>query len=124
MTIAKEIVWAAIEFGRTVRRHSDISDEQVEQMFDAFDPSLKRHILISALNPNYTLRIADPYRQGTSKINAIKEVRAAFGWGLKEAKEFVELAETRDGALIPLDQPAAAVEKLSQALLPTGYRIC
>lgn len=33
---------------------------------------------------------------GTQKIECIKFVRAALGWGLKESKDFVESADVRD----------------------------
>jgi hypothetical protein len=121
MTIPKEIVWAAVDFAKTVRKYSDISDEQVEQMLDAFDPSLKRQILMSTLNPKYGIRLEN----GTSlyKINAIKEFRAVTGWGLRESKDFIELAETREGAAFPPQISAIQIDQLAQALVGTGYKV-
>ena len=122
MTVPREIVWAAIEFTRTVRKYSDITDEQVEQMFDAFSPSLKRQVLMSVLNPHGIVRIIDTSLP-RNKIGAIKEVRAATGWGLKEAKDFIELAESREGAQIPSTFSYETIEKLARNLDNTGYKV-
>lgn len=120
--IAKEIVWAAIEFTRIVNKYSNVTEEQIEQMFDAFDPSLKRKVLMTVLNPIGVVRSVDPteYR---NKIQAIKEVRAATGWGLKEAKDFVELAEVGNGAHLPSTFGYEVVEKLARQLQGTGYKV-
>ncbi len=48
--IAKEIVWAAITFARTLREHAHVSDDTVEAMFDVFNPSLKQQVLMALLN--------------------------------------------------------------------------
>ena len=122
MAMPREIVWAAIEFSKVVREHSDVTDEQIEKMFDAFDPGLKRAILMTALNPTGVVRCTEPsgYR---NKIQAIKEVRAITGWGLKEAKDFVELAEVDTGVQIPKNFGYEVIEKLSRALDGTGYKV-
>jgi hypothetical protein len=122
MPVPREIVWAAIEFARVVREHSDATDEQIEQMFDVFDPGLKRAILMTVLNPMGIVRSAadNGYR---NKIQAIKEVRALTGWGLKEAKDFVDLAEVGNGVKLPGTFGCEIVEKLSRALEGTGYKV-
>ena len=120
--IANEIVWAAIEFSRVVSKYSNVTEDQIEQMFDAFDPSLKRKILMTVLNPIGVIRAIEDagYR---NKIQAIKEVRAATGWGLKEAKDFVESAETGNGVQIPGTFGDEVVEKLARSLQGTGYKV-
>lgn len=120
--IANEIVWAAIEFSRVVSKYSNVTEEQIEQMFDAFDPALKRKILMIVLNPIGVIRAIEDagYR---NKIQAIKEVRAATGWGLKEAKDFVESAEMDNGVQIPSTFGYEVVEKLARSLQGTGYKV-
>lgn len=120
--IDNEIVWAAIEFSRVVSKHSNVTEDQIEQMFDAFDPSLKRKVLMTVLNPIGVVRSVDP--SGVrNKIQAIKEVRAATGWGLKEAKDFVELAEVGNGVQLPSTFGYEVVEKLARQLQGTGYKV-
>lgn len=120
--IANEIVWAAIEFSRVVNKHSNVSEDQIERMFDAFDPSLKRKILMTVLNPIGVIRSTE--QDGLrNKIQAIKEVRAATGWGLKEAKDFVESAEVGNGVQIPSTFGYEVVERLARSLQGTGYKV-
>ncbi len=119
--IAKEIVWAAIRFAREVREHTYIADDTVEAMFDAFDPGLKRQVLLALLSPDtYGIVRAVP-GQPREKINAIKQVRAIIGWGLKEAKEFIDDAETSKGAVAPKEWTPDQLHRLSDALKGTGY---
>lgn len=119
--IPQEIVNAAIRFMRTVQEYSNISDEQVEQMFDAFDPALKHQILMSFLRFSRTLRVETTASR--KKIEAIKEVRAVTGWGLKEAKDLVEAAEQESGVVLPAEFNYDTVLKLSKGLENTGYKV-
>lgn len=120
MTIPKEIVWAAINFIQSVRQYSQVTDEQVEQMFDAFDPALKRHVLVQMINPKGVVRQVSSVVQ---KINAIKILRSHTGWSLKEAKDFIEQAETSLGAKLPTTLDPRACEMLSQELSACGYQV-
>jgi len=65
------------------------------------------------LNPNEDRR----------RINAIKEVRAATGYGLKEAKEFVEKVETDGHCRLPAMTREKRLQ-LRENLRDTGYLVC
>lgn len=119
--IPKEIVWAAITFARTVREYSYVTDDAVEAMFDAFDPSLKRQVLLALLTPDSYGIVRTVPNQPREKIRAIKEVRAVIGWGLKEAKEFIDAAETSQGIAVSKDWTPDQIHRLSEALKGTGY---
>lgn len=119
--IPKTIVWAAITFVRTVREHAYVADDAVEAMFDAFDPGLKRQVLLALLNPDSYGIVRVVPNEPREKIMAIKQVRAIIGWGLKEAKEFIDAAETSQGGIAPKEWSPDQLQRLSAALKGTGY---
>jgi ribosomal protein L7/L12 len=120
MTIPKEIIWAAISFAKIVQQHSQASDSQIEQMFDAFDPALKRHVLMQMLNTQGVVRRNSTVVQ---KIQAIKAVRMHIGCSLREASDLIEQSETESGAKLPLNLSPQVCESLSRELAEYGYKV-
>lgn len=49
-----------------------------------------RRYEVTSVKPDYTTMVLRMQNSGASKIDAIKEVRARFNMGLKEAKEIVD----------------------------------
>jgi len=105
-----------------------------EQFLDSLDSSIRRYLILDMIAGSGDRMVRDRYATYTNKINAIKAVRARTGWGLKEAKEFVELASgERTEAIIDNIQYGSAtlpswlsVENrnlLASELNGTGYHL-
>lgn len=105
---------------------TDWTEAETDQFLDSISPSLRRRLLIESLT-GYGNRIAlDASVKDRKKINAIKSVREATGWGLKEAKEFVEIAEGFTGGTyqqLPDDMNNELRWQLGQNLRGTGYQL-
>ncbi len=111
------------------------TSEQAETFLDQLDPSIRRHLILDLLSGVGYRRMSRI--QGSKynyKIEAIKLVRQTTGWGLKEAKEFTELAGGEitgayiDGEYLTLAEfPAiisdAALDELRDKLPATGYQL-
>jgi hypothetical protein len=117
MTLAREMTRLAA---------TDWTEAETDQFLDSISPSLRRRLLIESLT-GYGNRIAlDTSVKDRQKINAIKWVRGATGWGLKEAKEFVEIAEGFTGGAyqqLPDDMNNELRWQLGQNLRGTGYQL-
>lgn len=117
MTLAREMTRLAA---------TDWTEAETDRFLDSISPSLRRRLLIESL-AGYGNRIAlDASVKDRQKINAIKWVRGATGWGLKEAKEFVEIAEGFTGGAhqqLPDDMNNDLRWQLGQNLRGTGYQL-
>lgn len=119
MTLVREMVSIAA---------TDWTEAETDEFLDAISPSLRRRLLIEQM-AGYGSKIAiDPGVKSIDrqKINAIKYVRAATGWGLKETKEFVETAEGYNNAYhtqLPSDMSTDLRWNLGQNLRGTGYKL-
>lgn len=107
---------------------TDWTEADTDLFLDAISPSLRRRLLIEQLSGYGTKIAIDPtHPQGSrQKINAIKWVRAATGWGLREAKDFVETAEGYVGATynhLPENISNQQRYELGQNLRGTGYQL-
>lgn len=127
MKFSSELIFAAISFAQLANSElGDIADEKVEAMFDAFDPALRRQILMHMIKGDITgpIRIKFSKINGYSnKIQAIKAVRWISGMGLKEAKEFVEEAESGGIAVMNGNFDLKQRRQFAQELVGTGYEI-
>ena len=57
------------------------------------------------------------------KINAIKEIRAVTGFGLKEAKDVTDTADSGETAVIQGNFTIDQRQKLAAGLAGTGYEV-
>lgn len=127
MKFSSELIYAAVNFMQTANQElGDIADEKIEAMFDAFDPALRRQILMHMIKGDITgsIRIKFSKINGYSnKIQAIKTVRAISGMGLKEAKEFVEEAEFGGIAVMNGNFDTKQRKQFADGLIGTGYEV-
>lgn len=95
------LIASGIQFLRTITEAygSTRGMEMWEKISEYVDPELKGQIFFALLTGGFETSINVtgllPVNGQLMLIYAIKEVRAATGWGLKEAKDFVEMV--RDG---------------------------
>lgn len=126
MKYSAELIYAAVSFMQVANKElGDIADLKIEAMFDAFDPSLKRQILMLMIKGeiNGPVRIRRDSGKQFFKINAIKEIRSFSGLGLKEAKDIADLADTGSVAVIEGPFTIDQRHKLAQSLAGTGYEV-
>lgn len=106
---------------------------QAEAFLDQLNPSIRRYLILDMLTGAGDRMTSNPSVQ-RNKIQAIKLIRQYTGWGLKEAKEFVELAgrEIEEAwiggirlteATLPAELSTEQLNQLSQDLLNTGYQL-
>jgi len=121
-----KLIYSAAAFIRTANEELEdgIGEDQVYAMLDAFDPALKKQLLMEMLMGNIggPMRVQAVWKDGKQKINAIKEIRAATGFGLKEAKEVVDIADYGVGE-IEGDWDGDTHNRLDRALQGTGYKL-
>ena len=127
MKFSSELIYSAVNFVQVANRElGDIADEKIEAMFDAFDPALRRQILMHMIKGDITGPIRIRFDSSTKlpqKIQAIKAVRWISGMGLKEAKDFVEEAESGQIAVMNGNFDAKQRRQFSAELANTGYEI-
>jgi ribosomal protein L7/L12 len=109
---------------------TDWTVEEAERFLEALNPSIRRHLLLRKLRGVGTTLVLDRTAPERNKISAIKEIRAATGLGLREAKDLVELAEAAlSGVDIQSELPERrrlSQERLSdlgERLRGTGWRL-
>jgi hypothetical protein len=127
MKFSSELIYSAVSFMQTANRElGDIADEKVEAMLDAFDPALRRQILMHMIKGDVIgpIRVRfDHTHTHRNKIQAIKAVRWISGMGLKEAKDFVEEAESGQIAVMNGNFDAKQRRQFSAELANTGYEV-
>jgi len=98
MKYSRNLIFSAVDFMRVAAEElgEDLSEQQVEAMMDAFDPGLKKQILMEMIKGNVgnRIRIQLESQENRQMINAIKAVRASTGFGLKEAKGIIDNASS------------------------------
>ena len=122
---SENIIALSINFIRSVEAElGPLGQENVFAMLDAFDPELRDDMLMTLFVHGDTFPVTvhlkkNPNWQNYQKITAIKEIRAATGYGLKEAKELV------DGAPKPLKEGIAKdeAEALKKQLEEAGAEV-
>lgn len=127
---------AILRLARDLIRQSstDWDETQAEQFLDQLNPSIRRALILDLLTGPGDMLTADLVAPQRNKIQAIKLVRQATGWGLKEAKEFVELSageitsmyvsgERITTARMPAGMGSESLRQLANDLLGTGYRL-
>jgi hypothetical protein len=127
MKFSSELIYSAVSFMQTANRElGDIADEKIEAMFDAFDPGLRRQILMHIIKGDITGPIRVRFVnnvQYRNKIQAIKSVRAVSGLGLKEAKDLIEEAESGKIATIVGNFDIKQRKQFADELVGTGYEV-
>jgi hypothetical protein len=123
---SRKLMYNAAEFLRTANEELEdgLGEQQVYAMLDAFDPALKRQLLMEMLMGHIggALRVRAFRSEGKQKITAIKEIRGATGLGLKQAKEVVDTADTGI-AEIEGDWDRDTYNTLARGLRETGYEL-
>lgn len=120
------IFTAALNFIRLAREEAgDMGAARVYAMMDAFDPDLRDEIMLRLIINDTTgpIRIVMQHEGIKQKITAIKEVRSMTRFGLKEAKDVVDLADEGRNAIIEGDWTAEQRDALSKGLRGTGYAV-
>ena len=117
---------AALNFIRLAREEEgDMGAARVYAMMDAFDPDLRDEIMLRLIINDTTgpIRIVLQHEGIKQKITAIKEVRSMTRFGLKEAKDVLDLADEGRNAIIEGDWTAEQRDALSKGLRGTGYAV-
>lgn len=120
------IFTAALNFIRLAREEEgDMGAARVYAMMDAFDTDLRDEIMLRLIINDTTgpIRIVMQHEGIKQKINAIKEVRSMTRFGLKEAKDVLDLADEGRNAIIEGDWTAEQRDALSKSLRGTGYAV-
>ena len=120
------IFTAALNFIRLAREEEgDMGAARVYAMMDAFDPDLRDEIMLRLIINDTTgpIRIVLQHEGIRQKITAIKEVRSMTRFGLKEAKDVLDLADEGRNAIIEGDWTAEQRDALSKSLRGTGYAV-
>lgn len=120
------IFTAALNFIRLAREEEgDMGAARVYAMMDAFDPDLRDEIMLRLIINDTTgpIRIVLQHEGIKQKITAIKEVRSMTRFGLKEAKDVLDLADEGRNAIIEGDWTAEQRDALSKGLRGTGYAV-
>jgi ribosomal protein L7/L12 len=127
MKFSSNLIYAAVAFMKTANEElGDIADEKIESMFDAFDPALRRQILMHMIKGDIAgpIRVKfDRYQSSQNKIQAIKAVRWISGMGLKEAKDFIEEAEAGNISVMHGNFDIEKRKQFTKELSGTGYLV-
>jgi len=126
---SRKLIYNAVEFLRAANEELEdgVGEEQVYAMLDAFDPVLKRQLLMEMLMGNIggAMRVRAVQQGDTAqrkKIEAIKVIRAATGFGLKETKDVVDAADYGVGEIAG-DWDGDTHYHLGRSLQGTGYEL-
>lgn len=121
---SQQLIWKAQEFARVAKEElgDDLGEERVCAMFDAFDPGLQRQMFMELLmgHSGGTMRIRAVWSEGKQKINAIKAVRSITRYGLREAKDVIDIADSNI-SVIEGNWSTEEYNALKRELTGTGY---
>jgi len=123
---SQNLVWKAMDFVRAAKEElgDELGDERIERMFDAFDPSLQRQIFMEMLmgHTGGVMRVKRVKLENSNKIHAIKAVRSVTRFGLKEAKDVIDTADSHIG-IIEGAWSSEHYNQLKRELANTGYEL-
>lgn len=126
---SQAIMEASVDYMRVLLDEygDDLGRERVNALFEAVHPDLAGEVMMYLLTQGsqYRVKIGIDHSVPLDmrrKINAIKEVRAYTGMGLKEAKDAVEAAE-QGIHTIDANVSGEEVRSLRQGLVGTGWRV-
>jgi hypothetical protein len=117
----QKIVRASIAFLTDVSNAIDDSDlalSMFEKLGEVIDPNLKGEVLLAMLTGSVSNRayISTTGFDLSNKVACIKAIRVATGFGLKEAKDFVDgMYQHKEYKLELINDPQAARRELIQA---------
>lgn len=125
---SKHLIWKAMDFAKAASDElgEEFDEDRVEAMFDAFDPSLRREILLEMIKGHQnggSIKISRNNKQEQRKIYAIKAIRAAFGYSLKDAKDLVDKIDEHGYAVAAGAWTREQYENLRLGLQDTGYSV-
>lgn len=124
MKFSQSLIWKAQEFAHAAREElgHELGEERVIAMFDAFDPGLQRQMFMQMLmgHSSGVMRVRAVWPDGKQKITAIKAIRSVTRFGLKEAKDVVDAADT-DVGVIDGNWSSEDYNQLKRELRYTGY---
>ena len=127
MKYSRSLIFSAVDFMRTAAEElgEELSEDRIDAMFDAFDPSLKKQILMEMIKGNIgtRMRLQITDLKNRQMINAIKAVRAATGFSLKEAKDIVDSATGGKVVDIPGEYDREQYKQMSNDLIGSGYKL-
>lgn len=133
---SNKMIHAAMQFVNLAETElGGIGKEKVYSMLDAFDPDLKHDIIMKTMITGHSGGIVSFARDHSvsqvtgngNKIQAIKQIRAFSGLGLKEAKEITDRADS--GETVCIDNYTNrsfnidSIVKLEREIEGTGYRV-
>jgi ribosomal protein L7/L12 len=126
---SENVIHNAINFIRVVESEmGSLGQDKVFAMLDAFDPDLRNEIFMTLFIADDTVPMnvyvrKNPMFTGQyQKINAIRAIREASGYGLKQAKDVTDAADLSQIALVEV----VGYEKkrtLINELVATGYEV-
>jgi ribosomal protein L7/L12 len=126
---SENVIHNAINFIRVVESEmGSLGQDKVFAMLDAFDPDLRNEIFMTLFIADDTVPMnvyvrKNPMFTGQyQKINAIRAIRQASGYGLKQAKDVTDAADLSQIALVEV----VGYEKkrtLINELVATGYEV-
>jgi ribosomal protein L7/L12 len=123
---SEQFIWKAQEFIRAAKEElgEELGDERVCAMFDAFDPSLQRQMFMELLmgHSGGNMCVRAVWSSGKQKIEAIKAVRNVTRFGLKEAKDVIDIADN-SVSIIQGNWSTVDYNSLKLALQNTGYEL-
>jgi iron only hydrogenase large subunit-like protein len=123
---SNNLIWKAMDFARAAKEDlgDALGDEHIERMFDAFDPSLRRQIFMEMLmgHTGGVMRVKLVDTNIRKKIEAIKAVRSVTRFGLREAKDVIDTADSHIG-VIEGSWSSEHYNQLKRELANTGYEL-
>lgn len=122
-----DLVAAAIELIKQAEiDHGSLGEQKVHAMLDAFDPGLKRQMLLDLIVGNGQRRVTiqyDPSVGDPRVVSAIKSIRYATGFGLKESKQVIDEARMHGQSTFTADVSLKDMAELEHELEKTGFKI-
>ena len=123
---SQTLIWRAMDFVRAAKEElgDELGEEHIERMFDAFDPGLRRQMFMETLmgHTGGVMRVRLGNSSDRNKIGAIKAVRSVTRFGLREAKDVIDIADDGIG-VIDGSWSSEQYNELKRELMYTGYEL-
>lgn len=124
------IIVAALDFIRRIQEEmGELGQEKVFAMMDAFDPDLRDEVIMTLFIHGDDMPISVRVVKSKNifgqnkKIEAIKWVRMATGYGLREAKDVIDDVDNNGMSSMFEVKNLDARSKLVSGLKDTGYEL-